>query len=465
MIEKFKKPIKKWIFFGNCEKKGKINYPYSPSPMISAVAIIDRTGDILAIRRYRKDLSMSALDNFRIGVIAAKEADAPACIVDETSFLHYLENEIYYVAVTRQNANAGVIFEFLSRLPRVIRQILNIKGPLNVSTIKTEAPEIIELLDEMVDSGYPQNTDPESLRLLTQRQSQSSQQIPDSQVTIMATGAISWRAPKIKYKRNEIFVDVIEKVSLLVSAAGKILDASVNGNIMMKVYLSGMPECKIGFNDKVSIESENRQGISAVRTGVSIEVDDMVFHQCVKLTNFANDRAISFTPPDGEFELMRYRKTENIGVPFTITPMVHDLPGNKLEIRVNVRATYDMKLAAAPVILSIPMPENTSGVKIQPSAGRGKYVANQNAVVWKISNFPGKSQADIVVVATCLAATHKSSPATKLSLPIKAEFNIPMFSASGLALRYLKVVEKSGYIPEKWLRYVTRAGKYEVRMV
>jgi hypothetical protein len=40
-----------------------------------------------------------------------------------------------------------------------------------------------------------------------------------------------------------------------------------------------------------------------------------------------------------------------------------------------------------------------------------------------------------------------------------------MFSASQLALRYLKIVEKSGYSAEKWLRYITRNGKFEVRMV
>lgn len=49
--------------------------------------------------------------------------------------------------------------------------------------------------------------------------------------------------------------------------------------------------------------------------------------------------------------------------------------------------------------------------------------------------------------------------------PISAEFSIPMYSASGLALRYLKVTERSGYTPEKWLRYKTMHGKYEVRMV
>lgn len=273
--------------------------------MISAIVILDRSGDILAHRKYRRDFDMIAVDNYRIGVVAAKELTSPSMYVDETSFLHYLENEVYYVAVTKQNANAGIIFEFLSRLPNVLKSVLDIKE-LTVNEVKKNAQSIIELLDEMIDSGYPQNTDPEALRLLTQRQSASTAvSSTESQVTIMATGAISWRASTIVHKSNEIFVDVVEKVSLLVSASGKVLDAVVNGNILLKVFLSGMPECKIGFNDKVTVESDQRQGIAPVRSGAAIEVDDMVFHQCVKLTNFANDRAISFIPPDGEFELMR----------------------------------------------------------------------------------------------------------------------------------------------------------------
>lgn len=436
--------------------------------MISAVVLLDRAGEILAMRKYRKDFNMVALDNYRIGVVAAKEVNSPLNLVDECSFMNYQSNEVFYVAITRKNANAGVVFQFLERLPTVLRTVLGLKEDMKSFDVKKYAPEIIELLDEMIDSGYPQNTDPEALCMLTQRKTDTAagKAAHRESVTVMATGAISWRPQGIKHPKNEIFVDVVERVSVLVTAAGKILDANVNGNILMKVYLSGMPECKIGFNDKVTSEGDAAsRGVTATRTGVSIEVDDMVFHQCVKLTNFANDRAIAFIPPDGDFELMKYRKTENIGVPFKITPMVHDLPGNKMEIRVNVKATFDAKLSATPLILSIPLPENTASVKSQPSTGKAKYVKTQNIVAWKINAFPGKTQAEIVVVVTCLAATSKGSQATKLKDPIAAEFTIPMFSASGLALRYLKVVERSGYQADKWLRYVTKAGKFEVRMV
>lgn len=40
--------------------------------------------------------------------------------------------------------------------------------------------------------------------------------------------------------------------------------------------------------------------------GAPIAIDDLTFHQCVKLTKFDSERAISFVPPDGEFELMKY---------------------------------------------------------------------------------------------------------------------------------------------------------------
>ena len=39
----------------------------------------------------------------------------------------------------------------------------------------------------------------------------------------------------------------------------------------------------------------------------SVELEDVKFHQCVRLSRFENDRTISFIPPDGEFELMSYR--------------------------------------------------------------------------------------------------------------------------------------------------------------
>jgi len=48
--------------------------------------------------------------------------------------------------------------------------------------------------------------------------------------------------------------------------------------------------------------------------------------------------------------------------------------------------------------------------------------------------------------------------------PISLDFQIPMFPASGLQVRFLKVFEKSNYQTVKWVRYITKAGSYQYRL-
>ena len=40
--------------------------------------------------------------------------------------------------------------------------------------------------------------------------------------------------------------------------AGQILSAHVAGRVVMKSYLSGMPECKFGINDKLVMDAKGR---------------------------------------------------------------------------------------------------------------------------------------------------------------------------------------------------------------
>ena len=142
------------------------------------------------------------------------------------------------------------------------------------------------------------------------------------------TNAVSWRTEGVKYRKNEVFLDVIESVDLLAGASGNVLRSEIVGCIKMRVYLSGMPELRLGLNDKVLFESTGR-GKSK-----SVELEDVKFHQCVRLSRykarykyhycdeldliktsfsrFDNDRTISFIPPDGEFELMSYRLNTHV---------------------------------------------------------------------------------------------------------------------------------------------------------
>ena len=65
------------------------------------------------------------------------------------------------------------------------------------------------------------------------------------------TNAVSWRSEGIRHKKNEVFLDVVESVNLLVNSNGAIVRSEVTGALKMRTALSGMPECKLGLNDKV----------------------------------------------------------------------------------------------------------------------------------------------------------------------------------------------------------------------
>ena len=174
-----------------------------------------------------------------------------------------------------------------------------------------------------------------------------------------------------KYRKNEAFVDVIEDVNLLMSATGAVLRADVTGQIVMRAYLSGTPECKFGLNDRLLLDhdglstlpSGNRMGTKATKAAAgSVTLEDCQFHQCVKLGKFDSDRIISFVPPDGEFELMRYRATENVNLPFKVHAIVNEVGKTKVEYSIGVKANFGPKLFATNVVIRVPTPLNTAKI-------------------------------------------------------------------------------------------------------
>lgn len=78
---------------------------------------------------------------------------------------------------------------------------------------------------------------------------QKKKEEPAANATLQVTGAVSWRKEGLRYKKNEVFLDIIETVNVLVSASGVVLREDVTGKMVMKALLSDMPELRIGLND------------------------------------------------------------------------------------------------------------------------------------------------------------------------------------------------------------------------
>ena len=105
------------------------------------------------------------------------------------------------------------------------------------------------------DSPAPQDKDIDQEEYITQE----GHQISETKLPPAVTNAVSWRAENVKYRKNEVFLDVIESVNILVSASGSVMRSEIVGAIKMRVYLSGMPELRLGLNDKILFENIGRK--------------------------------------------------------------------------------------------------------------------------------------------------------------------------------------------------------------
>jgi len=261
-----------------------------------------------------------------------------------------------------------------------------------------------QLLDEMMDFGYPQSTEYKILQEYITQHGHRMETQPRPPMAV--TNAVSWRSEGIVHKKNEIFLDVIEKLSLLVSSNGSVLHSEIVGSVKMKSYLSGMPELKLGLNDKLMFEATGR----SFSKGKAISMEDIKFHQCVRLARFENDRTISFIPPDGEFELMSYRLNTHVKPLIWVDAVVESHSHSRIEYMIKVcklsakafvtsfdpilqaKSQFKSRSIANNVNILIPVPSDVDSPSFKANIGTVTYVPDRDAIIWTIKQFYGSRE-------------------------------------------------------------------------
>ena len=212
-----------------------------------------------------------------------------------------------------------------------------------------------------------------------------------------------------------------------------------------------MPELRLGLNDKAMFETTGR----ATR-GKSVEMEDVKFHQCVRLARFENDRTISFIPPDGEFELMSYRLNTQVKPLIWVECIVESHSGSRIEYMLKARAQFKRRSTANNVEISIPVPEDADSPRFRTNVGTVHYAPERSAIVWKIKQFGG--QKEFLMRAELGLPSVRGDDekgggmmggfggsvgglSAKGKRPINVKFEIPYFTTSGIQVRYLKIIE------------------------
>ncbi|KAG9510145.1 AP-1 complex subunit mu-1, partial [Fragariocoptes setiger] len=417
----------------------------------SAIYILDLKGKCLISRNYRGDVDLNIIEKF-MPILSEREDESCLCPIlrhENISFLFIKCNNLYLVATTTKNANVALIFQFLHRAAQVFTEYFK---ELEEESIRDNFVLIYELLDEIMDFGYPQTTECKILQEYITQESQTMEM--QVRPPLAVTDAVSWRSQGIKYRKNEVFLDVIESVNLLANVSGNVLRSEIVGSIKMRVYLSGMPELRLGLNDKVLFESMGR-GKSK-----SVELEDVKFHQCVRLSRFENDRTISFIPPNGEFELMSYRLSTQIKPLIWIESQIERHAHSRVEIMIKAKSQFKRRSTANGVEIIIPVPLDADSPIFKMGIGSCRYAPEISAVIWTIKSFPGGKE---YLMRAHFKLPSIESDETEGKPPIQVRFEIPYFTTSGIQVRYLKIIEKSGYQALPWVRYITQNGDYQLR--
>lgn len=452
--------------------------------MASQIHFLDIKGKTLLSRDYKGDIPHGTIEKFPLLLMENEDNDEssykPFITSQGINYIYIVHNNLYLCALTRRNENVMAIVIFLSKLVEVLTQYFK---SLEEESIRDNFVIIYELLDEMMDYGCPQTTDTSILKqYITQdyyKLIRKSTITPATRTMVQppaaVTNAVSWRKEGILYKKNEAFLDVIELINMLINANGHVLNSEILGQIKIKSHLLGMPDLRLGLNDK-NIFNISGQATSAgadgdstadVVEGKNIEMEDIKFHQCVRLSKFENEKIITFIPPDGEFQLMSYRLSS---AQFLMKPLilvnckvkVHK--HSRIEILCVTKAQIKRKLTANNVEIIIPIPEDADTPKFTPEYGTVKWYPERSELVWKLKTFPGGKQFSMKAELG-LPAVMDSEEMLKKK-PIKVKFSIPYFTTSGIQVRYLRINEpKLQYQSYPWVRYITQSGDdYTVRM-
>lgn len=175
-------------------------------------------------------------------------------------------------------------------------------------------------------------------------------------------------------------------------------------------------------------------------------------------------------PPDGQFELMRYRvntKT-NVSAPIYCQSQVQyseDPNSNSGRISVTVgqkpmsSLIYPSKkgtMAIEEVSLTIPFPKAVKTTNLSVNIGSFLYDEATKVAKWTIGKLPPTKSPQLSGTMVLQGGRLEESP------PIQLNWKVPMASVSGIAIASLQLMNER-YRPYKGVRTITRSGKFQVR--
>lgn len=190
--------------------------------------------------------------------------------------------------------------------------------------------------------------------------------------------------------------------------------------------------------------------------------DDVSFHPCVRFKRWESERMLSFIPPDGNFRLMSYHigSQSVVAIPIYVRHSLVFKMGEqqgKLDITVGPKTTLGRTIEG--VKLEICMPKSVLNCLLVVNQGKYTFDSVQKILHWDVGRIDVTKLPNIRGTVSVLA----SSANLETNPSINVQFNISQLAVSGLKVNRLDMYGEK-YKPFKGVKYVTKGGKFQIRM-
>ncbi|TVY14411.1 AP-3 complex subunit mu-1 [Lachnellula arida] len=227
-----------------------------------------------------------------------------------------IHSNLLFLLTSSSEIEPLLALEFLHRIIDVLEEFIG--SPLLAHKVESSYDVVAQLLNEMCDAGAVSTTEPNALRDVVEVEgwlnkllgginipgktgfasapSSSNMSAISSTGSLAAnTPALPWRRANVRHTSNELYVDIVETLSVTLAPSGRPLAAFANGTIAFTSKISGVPDLLLNISSP-----SGKQNINSV-------MELPVFHPCVRLARWREKPGeMSFVPPDGRFILAGY---------------------------------------------------------------------------------------------------------------------------------------------------------------
>ncbi|XP_063722311.1 AP-3 complex subunit mu-1-like [Symsagittifera roscoffensis] len=415
--------------------------------MIHSLFIINGQRDVFMEKHWKSVVNKSICDYFFEELSNGSSADDVQPVIATPH--HYLvsiyRDRLYLVAVVTQEVPPLFVIEFLHKVVDTFTEYFD---ECSETAIKDNYVVVYELLEEMLDNGYPLATESNILQELIKPpniirsvvntvtgKSNVSETLPTGQLS-----NVPWRRSGVKYTNNEAYFDVVEEIDAIIDKSGGTVSAEITGWIDAAIKLTGMPDLCLNFiNPRV--------------------LDDVSFHPCVRYKKWEQEKVLSFVPPDGNFRLISYHLSSNnvVAIPMYCRSSVSFKDGSgKLDITIGPKQTMGKLLED--VVITVPFNKVVLTVTLTGNQGATSFDPATKIFTWKVGKIDPQR----------LTPTLKGNIQFPVGSPIPenptvmVDFKIHQLATSGLKVNRLDMYNEK-YKPFKGVKYLTKAGRFQFR--